>query len=169
MPDDLPVYKHRLSESAFLANADPDGAPLSVEKALRSIGGRLRVWREVVQLRQADAAQILGIPGSTYQNYERDVRAPNTEGWVAFVRGGINANWLLTGEGPMLLADLKPPPMKINEGALAALLRGAIALIDQGMSIEKAAELAAEMYVRALESGEITPDGVGGGMLTKSA
>lgn len=89
------------------------------------------------------------------------------------VRLGINANWLLTGHGPMLLADLeamaKPMPMKINRGALAALLRGAVAITSQGMSVEMAADMAAEMYERALLSGEITPDGIGEGSLGQAA
>lgn len=70
---------------------------------VHSIGARLKVWREAANLKQGEAAGVLGLSGSTYQNYERDVRAPNTEGWEAFVRAGINANWLLTGEGEMLL------------------------------------------------------------------
>jgi phage repressor protein C with HTH and peptisase S24 domain len=67
-----------------------------------TIGSRLKAWRESLSLKQADAASALGLPPSTYQNYERDVRAPNTEGWNAFAMNGINTNWLLTGEGPML-------------------------------------------------------------------
>ena len=74
---------------------------------MHSVGSRLKVWREAASLKQVEAADKLGLSASTYQNYERDVRAPNTEGWEAFVRAGINANWLLTGEGPMLLADLQ--------------------------------------------------------------
>ena len=37
----------------------------------------------------------------------------------AFVRAGINANWLLTGEGPMLLADLQAAP-SASKGVLDA-------------------------------------------------
>lgn len=49
----------------------------------------------------------------------------------AFIRAGINANWILTGEGPMLLAELAPPPAKpvaprINIEALAAIIEGAL-------------------------------------------
>jgi phage repressor protein C with HTH and peptisase S24 domain len=66
----------------------------------------LKVWRESLSLKQAEAASVLGLPPSTYQNYERDVRAPNTEGWNAFAMNGINTNWLLTGEGSMLV---RPP------------------------------------------------------------
>lgn len=71
-----------------------------------TIGSRLKVWRESASLKQTDAASLLGLPPNTYQNYERDVRSPNTQGWEAFAKAGINTNWLLTGQGPMLLADL---------------------------------------------------------------
>lgn len=100
------------------------------------------------------------------------LRAPGAEALEAFVRAGINANWLLTGDGPMLLADLAPPepePVRINRGALAALLRGAIAITAQGMSVEAAADMAAENYERALLNGEITAEGVGEGNLDSAA
>lgn len=74
-----------------------------------TIGTRLKVWRKSYSLKQADAARILGLPASTYQNYERDMRAPNAESWEAFLRAGINTNWLLSGSGPMLLADFPAP------------------------------------------------------------
>ncbi len=73
---------------------------------MHEIGVRLKVWRDAAQLKQDEAAKLLGLPGSTYQNYERGVRAPNTEGWESFARVGINTNWLLTGEGPMLSKNL---------------------------------------------------------------
>lgn len=63
---------------------------------------RLKVWRESIPLTQAEAAIRLGLSGSTYQNYERGVRAPNSDAWKAFASAGINAHWLLTGQGEML-------------------------------------------------------------------
>lgn len=72
---------------------------------MSTVGSRLKVWRECLSLRQSDAANLIGLSGSTFQNYERDVRQPNAESLTLFVRAGINVNWLLTGEGPMLLGD----------------------------------------------------------------
>lgn len=82
---------------------------------MHSIGSRLKVWRESLSLKQAEAASAIGLSASTYQNYERDVRAPNTEGWEAFVRAGINANWLLAGHGPMLFDDLLEDAKKTRQ------------------------------------------------------
>ena len=42
------------------------------------------------------------MPSRTYQDYERGLRQPGAESIGAFVLAGINANWLLTGEGEML-------------------------------------------------------------------
>lgn len=87
---------------------------------MHSIGSRLKVWRDSLSLKQADAASVIGLSASTYQNYERDVRAPNTEGWEAFVRAGINANWLLTGAGEMLIASTQAYPMHQSMSMTAA-------------------------------------------------
>lgn len=70
---------------------------------MHSIGSQLKVWRSSVFLSQDEAAARLGLSPSTYQNYERDVRRPNAAGFDAFTKAGINAQWLLSGEGDMLL------------------------------------------------------------------
>ena len=67
---------------------------------------RLKAWRVAKGLSQEAAASALGFPVSSYQRYELGTRGPRTDAMEAFVRAGINANWLLTGEGPMRLADL---------------------------------------------------------------
>lgn len=138
---------------------------------VHSIGARLKAWRDSFGWNQAEAASHLQLSASTYQNYERDVRAPNTEGWEAFYQVGINTNWLLSGQGPMLLKDLqpKPQPMKINIGALAATLDGATRGLPPGTSPRNIAEFAVKMYLDALEKGLITPDGIGEGSGEKSA
>lgn len=84
---------------------------------MHSIGARLKAWREELRLHQKDAATQLSIPSRTYQDYERGLRAPGAESMEAFVRAGINANWLLTGEGPMLLADASPQPAAVFDEA----------------------------------------------------
>lgn len=101
---------------------------------------------------------------SIYQKYEMGRSAPGGEAIAGFVGVGINANWLLTGEGPMRLEELqpKPQPMKINTEALAAILDGAMRGL-KGASTLEVAEFAVKMYVDALQQGLITPDGIGSG------
>jgi len=78
-----------------------------------------------------------------------------------FIRAGINANWLLTGEGPMLLADLvnqeqlaalraqaaKPAPPDIDEHLLALCIQG-IFQANPSATPEHAARNAVEFYGR---------------------
>lgn len=66
------------------------------------------------------------------------------------VRGGINANWLLTGEGPMRLADLRP---KASGEPDATRLLAAIETVEQGLAVAdttigpiKRAELVMAVY-----------------------
>lgn len=52
----------------------------------------------------------------------------------AFVTaGGINANWLLTGEGPMLLADLQAKSAQ-GQGMDRERLRRALKAMEKGLS-----------------------------------
>lgn len=138
---------------------------------MHDIGAGLKHWRESKELTQPEAATCLGMPFRTYQNYERNVRPPKTDAWQKFVSAGINANWLLTGEGPMLLADLAPPPIqapKINVDALAAILEGTLR-VAPGAAPSAIASHCVSVYVKCLEDGFITPDGVGSGNLENAA
>lgn len=75
---------------------------------MSALNSRLKAWRESKRLTQDHAAALLGFPVRTYQKYELGSSAPGAGAMEAFVTaGGVNANWLLTGEGPMLLGDLQ--------------------------------------------------------------
>lgn len=140
-----------------------------------SIPERLKAARSALGLTQKEVAEQSGVSTRGYQGYEDGRSVPGGEAISGFVKLGINANWLLTGEGPMLLADLMTPATPpvvhtpINMGAMAALLQGAVGLVNQGMSAEKACRLAVETYQRAMDAGEITPTGIGEGKHGKAA
>ena len=70
-----------------------------------SIGSRLKEWRTFINLKQDEAGAKLGIPFSTLKKYEMNSRKPGAEAIEALVKEGVNANWILTGTGPMLIAD----------------------------------------------------------------
>lgn len=120
--------------------------------------------REALELSQAKFSEQNGYKIRTYQKNEAGVSEAGVTLAAGFVRAGINANWLLVGEGPMLLEELqpKPQPMKINTEALAAILDGAMRGL-KGASTLEVAEFAVKMYVDALQQGLITPDGIGSG------
>lgn len=49
------------------------------------------------------------IQQSTFHNYIRGTRLPNTESLINICKTyGVNLNWLLIGSGPMLLKDIPP-------------------------------------------------------------
>lgn len=74
-----------------------------------SIAGRLRLLRHRLGFaRRSDMAAHLGLPSSTYSAYEGDGGPPKVEWLLELARRGVNLNWLLTGEGEMLLTAHDP-------------------------------------------------------------
>ena len=78
------------------------------------INDRIKNARIALQLTQDQICAKSGIPLSTFGKYERGLMNPGTEAIEGLVRAGINANWLLTAEGPMLLADIPLTNEKIS-------------------------------------------------------
>ena len=77
---------------------------------MKTIAERLRYVREKMGIGQADASSKFGIPVSTYRKYETGPSEPGSDAIAGISRAGINANWLLTGEGAMLLSDDQARP-----------------------------------------------------------
>ena len=125
------------------------------------IGERMKAAREALGLTQAALAQAGGGSKPGVQDNEAGKSMPGGKVICGLVRLGINANWLLTGEVPMLLADLTPKPAKpprINAEALSIFLEAARTVHPKATTARQAA-LAAEYYVLSFERGETTEDG----------
>ncbi|MDD2934786.1 MAG: helix-turn-helix transcriptional regulator [Methylotenera sp.] len=73
---------------------------------IKEISNRLKFARDYFELRQSAFASKCGIAYSTYQKYEMELSKPGSDAMEGFVKAGINVNWLLTGEGEMLLANI---------------------------------------------------------------
>lgn len=73
-----------------------------------SVSERLKRARTALKLKQDEMSARTGIPIDTYKKYEGGTRQPGADAIAHFVQAGINANWLLTETGPMLLKDLPP-------------------------------------------------------------
>lgn len=110
----------------------------------------MKVARESLGLsRPAFTTKCGGITVRTLENNEGGANEAGAGLIAAFVHLGINANWLLTGEGPMLLIDLAAPA-----GALdIARLQLAIETVEEGLQATgrnmppaKKAELALAVY-----------------------
>ena len=65
------------------------------------VAERIRTWRESIGSTQAQFSEQTGIPLRTLKGYEAGERLPGTEALIAIAKTGVNATWLLTGEGRM--------------------------------------------------------------------
>lgn len=73
-----------------------------------TIGGRLTHIRG--SRSQAEFAQELGVHKNSLGNYERDSRTPDADFLRKIVEAGYNANWLITGEGPVMVGQPEVQP-----------------------------------------------------------
>lgn len=118
----------------------------------------MKTAREALGLTQDGLAQAVGGSKRGIQNNEALKSVPGGEVICGLVSLGINANWLLTGEGPMLLADLAPKPapaQKINAEALAIMLEAA-RMAHPKADPARHAELAARFYALSVERGAVS-------------
>lgn len=83
------------------------------------IGVRMKAAREALGLTQEGLAKAVGGSKRGIQENEARNRVPGGEVVAGMVELGINANWLLTGEGPMRLADLNTPPAQSQSMSFA--------------------------------------------------
>lgn len=115
-----------------------------------SFQDRLKAARSSLGLTQAQIAALSGVSTRSYQGYEDGRSLPCAEAIAGIVNLGVNANWLLTGEGEMLLKDVATVP----PGALDPVrLRLAIEAVEEGlaaagrlMAADKKAELVLAVY-----------------------
>lgn len=139
------------------------------------ISENLKAARAALGLKQTEMAGQSGVSPRSYQGYEDGRSVPGGEAIAGFVRLGINANWLLTGDGPMLLQDLEPKPapapepVKINIDALATCMIAMRNLAKPGETPEATARKGVELYQHLLDEGLITPEGLGEGHLKTAA
>lgn len=78
----------------------------TTSKKLGEIGNRMRIAREELGLSQSKISELFGCSVRTYQKNETGLNEAGVSIADDFIQLGINANWLLTGEGPMILGDL---------------------------------------------------------------
>ena len=123
----------------------------------------MKLAREALDLSRPAFATKSGCSVRTLENNEKGANEPGACLVAAFLAAGINANWLLTGDGPMLLKDLEPkpvPPPQINVPALSAIIEG---LCKAGLPPATLGPKAVRYYLDALGEGLITPTGIGEG------
>lgn len=75
------------------------------------VGSRIKEVRSALKLTQVQLCERLQMPLPSHRDYEYGKRVPPGEVLVRYASLGVNAHWLLTGEGPMLL---KGPQQAMN-------------------------------------------------------
>lgn len=143
---------------------------------IEELGARLKAARAALGWTQKELCAAIDMPLPSLRDYELGKTIPGSIAVCAYAHAGINANWLLTGEGPMLLADLETivvqevekevvrqvaPP--INKAALGMILGGILKAMGNNVDHVKAAQKAVEYYQDAINEGLITPTGIGEG------
>lgn len=122
---------------------------------MTTLAERLRGIRTKMGLKQSELAAQSGVSERAYQGYEAGKSVPGGDAIEGFMKVGISANWLLTGEGSMLLADLQAPAAPAAPpGALdIARMRLSIEAVEEGlaaasrtMTPNKKAELIMAVY-----------------------
>ena len=101
---------------------------------------RLKILRNSLNLSQRKIADILHIPQTTYANYESGkANIPDDLKIRLFSLFSVNLNWLVTGEGNMLLSDTTPvsytPVQKNDEYITATGKTYPVSIPDGGLSI----------------------------------
>lgn len=82
-----------------------------------AVGSRILLVRQYFKLSQIKMAADVGAKYGSYQANERGINLPGGAILAGYVRIGINVNWLLTGEGPMLIEEMKNSPIAMPEKA----------------------------------------------------
>ena len=134
----------------------------------------MKAARGHLGLTQDGLAKVVGSSKRGIQENEALKSVPGGEVLAGFVRAGINANWLLTGEGPMLLSDLSATNVaipaapayvapKISVIALEESLSAMLATAKPGETTAASVHKAVQFYLFMDERGLVTPEGLSQG------
>lgn len=140
------------------------------QSAKLEVGERLKHFRESLKMSQVQLADALEGGMRGIQDNELGRSLPNSKVLIGLHGLGLNVNWLLSGKGPMLLADLQKPTVpKINVEAMAKAFEVMMQTAKPGETLAQTARKAVEFYVYLIETGKITPEGIGNGNLNNAA
>lgn len=148
-----------------------------VDNQKRVVGGRLKEARAALGLTQKELCALIEKPLPSLRDYELGKSIPGGEAIAGLVRAGINANWLLTGDGPMLLAAPAPgqqqqqqssPAPRINTDALETIIEGTIVALPKAAPAAIARQ-AVSFYLQCIDNELITPEGIGSGNMSNAA
>lgn len=115
-----------------------------------SIGERIRLVVEQSGMNAKAFAQAVGMPYTSLHGYMKDAREPGSSAIEKICsQKGIDANWLLTGEGGMYRTQVDAQVPPFDEGLLSDIievLEGLCAERGIALSPKKKAEALLLMY-----------------------
>lgn len=134
-----------------------DAFPQQALSETSEFAERLRVGRKRLDMTQQALSDSSGVPLQTHKQYERGLRRPGLDALTGYLRAGINVNWLLSGEGVVLLRD---QPAPASAGAFdSQLMLELIEVVEQLLAEHrrelpppKKAELVVTLYEMFRES-----------------
>jgi len=102
----------------------------------KSLGGRLRIYRETNGIKLTDFTQLVNISQGSLSDIENNKAKPSSKAIENLIRhSDISIYWLYTGLGDMVRTDAelkgKPGPRPINP-TIAALLESARTVLESG-------------------------------------
>ena len=119
-----------------------------------TIGQRIKRFAEHVYGSQRKFAEAANISESTVSKYIKDRITPNIETLIVFQKSGLSIDWLLSGNGQMLIKSHKVQSDKDSEGNLRDVLpheKLRMFIMDNFNSLENFA-LLMNMNLRTLEN-----------------
>lgn len=130
----------------------------SAKRNLALIGERMKVFRESLGLGQEQLAAQIGGSKRGIQDNEWGKAAPNSKILVGLAKLGLNVNWLLLGEGEMLMKNVStsvtPSDIKLYGDAMEAIDY----LLQQGnkaASYQQRRALVDALYQASKQAGEV--------------
>jgi transcriptional regulator with XRE-family HTH domain len=117
-----------------------------------ALAERLKKARLALGYTQSEWHEASGMPLPTLKGYEGSKAIPGGEALCLYARAGVRVDWLLTGEGPMLLKDMhqvevRDVPEAIDEKLLALCIQG-VYMAEPGCPPDKAGRSAVAYYFR---------------------
>ncbi len=82
------------------------GWPVSEEASIAALGARLREVRSAMGLNASKMAALWNLERKTWERYEHGEGVPKATVLIDLVKRGVNAMWLLTGEGTLAGASV---------------------------------------------------------------
>lgn len=121
---------------------------------MNGFGFRLKTWRKKLGMTQAQFSEKTEIHLAQIKKYETDASLPSGEIMAKIAETGVNLNWLLTGQGYMVL---NLDEERVEEGKIPSDLAElderfqAIFGLLQGMDSKKQASTVDELFSRVQE------------------